>query len=112
MKPQTPAEGLMLQKDWGKAKSYTIACECGDHDHNAHMWIEVSLEQDVQDVTDVTLTFYVQTTNSFWDKNRWEQMWEILTKGYTKNEATVILSKQGALNLSTVIRNSVNDLSK
>jgi hypothetical protein len=109
MKAQTPAEGVMLQKDWGKARSYTVACDCGDHEHNAHMWIEVTPEKDVQDVT---LTFYIQTTNSWWDKNRWKQMWEILTKGYTKNEATVILSKQGALNLSTVIRNSVNDLSK
>lgn len=109
MKSQTPAEGIMIQKDWGKARSYTVACDCGDHEHNVHMWIEAKPEPDVQDVT---LTFYVQTTNNWWDKNRWRQMWEILTKGYTKNEATVILSKQGALNLSTVIRNSVNDLSK
>jgi hypothetical protein len=109
MKSQTPAEGIMIQKDWGKARSYTVACDCGDHEHNVHMWIEAKPEPDVQDVT---LTFYVQTTNNWWDKNRWQQMWEILTKGYTKNEATVILSKQGALNLSTVIRNSVNDLSK
>jgi hypothetical protein len=109
MKSQTPAEGIMIQKDWGKARSYTVACDCGDHEHNVHMWIEAKPEPDVQDVT---LTFYVQTTNHWWDKNRWRQMWEILTKGYTKNEATVILSKQGALNLSTVIRNSVNDLAK
>jgi len=109
MKAQVPAEGVMIQKDWGKARSYTVACDCGDHEHNVHMWVEVSPELDVQDVT---LTFYVQTTNNWWDKNRWRQIWEILTKGYTKNEATVILSKQGALNLSTVIRNSVNDLSK
>lgn len=109
MKAQTPAEGIMIQKDWGKARSYTVACDCGDHEHNVHMWIEAAPEPDVQDVT---LTFYVQTTNNWWDKNRWRQMWEILTKGYTKNEATVILSKQGALNLSTVIRNSVNDLAK
>ena len=109
MKSQTPAEGIMIQKDFGKAKAYTVACDCGDHEHNTHMWIEVTPEKDVQDVT---LTFYVQTTNSWWDKNRWKQIWEILTKGYTKNEATVILSKQGALNLSTVIRNSVNELSK
>ncbi len=109
MKAQTPAEGIMIQKEWSNAQSYTVACDCGDHEHNVHMWIEVTPEKDVQDVT---LTFYVQTTNSWWDKSRWKQIWEILTKGYTKNEATVILSKQGALNLSTVIRNSVNDLSK
>jgi hypothetical protein len=109
MQAQKPAEGIMIQKDWGKARSYTVACDCGDHEHNAHMWIEVSPEADVQDIT---LTFYVQTTNKWWDKNRFKQIWEIITKGYTKNEATVILSKQGALNLSTVIRNSVNDLSK
>jgi len=109
MKAQTPAEGLMIQKDWGDARSYTVACDCGDHEHNVHMWIEVKPESDVKDVT---LTFYVQTTNNWWDKSRWRQMWEILTKGYTKNEATVILSKQAALNLSTVIRNSVDQLSK
>jgi len=109
MKAQTPAEGLMIQKDWGDARSYTVACDCGDHEHNVHMWVEVKPESDVKDVT---LTFYVQTTNNWWDKSRWRQMWEILTKGYTKNEATVILSKQAALNLSTVIRNSVDQLSK
>jgi hypothetical protein len=99
----------MIQHEWGKAKSYIIACDCGEHRHNVSMWIEVDSDEQLKDVT---LTFFVETTNSWWDRNRFKQVWEILTKGYTKNEATVILNKQSALNLSTVIRNSVTDLSK
>ena len=109
MKPQKPAQGIMLDRNWGDARSYTIACECGDREHYPQMWIEVGDESDVE-LQNVTVTFYVETVSPWYRLNRWRQIWQMLTRGYVKQESTVILSKQAALNLSTVIRNSVNEM--
>jgi hypothetical protein len=104
---QTPAEGIMLQKEFTNAVSYTIACDCGDPAHNVNMWIESKADLDTDDVT---LTFYVTTTNKWWSVNRWKQIWQLITAGHVKQESTLILSKQAALNLSTIIRNSTLEL--
>jgi hypothetical protein len=109
MKPQTPAQGIMLNRMWGDARSYTIACECGDRDHATQMWIEVGSEHD-QELQNVTVTFYVETTSPWYSISRWRQIWSMLVHGYVKKEHTLVLSKQGALNLSTVIRNSVAEM--
>lgn len=109
MKPQTPAQGIMLNRNWGTACSYTIACECGSRDHSANMWIEVGDESDA-DLQNVTVTFYVETDSPWYSLNRWRQIWTMLTRGYAKQEHALILSKQAALNLSTVIRNSVAEM--
>jgi len=109
MKPQTPAQGIMLNRNWGTARSYTIACECGDTDHFPQMWIEVGDENDA-DFQNVTVTFYVETVSPWYSTSRWRQIWSMLTRGYVKQESTLILSKQAALNLSTVLRNSVAEM--
>jgi hypothetical protein len=109
MKPQKPAQGIMLNRNWGTARSYTIACECGVREHYPQMWIEVGSEDDVE-LQNVTVTFYVETPSPWYRLNRWRQIWAMLTRGYAKQEHALILSKQAALNLSTVIRNSVNEM--
>jgi len=109
MKPQTPAQGIMLNRNWGTARSYTIACECGDTDHFPQMWIEVGDENDA-DFQNVTVTFYVETVSPWYSTSRWRQIWSMLTRGYVKQESTLILNKQAALNLSTVLRNSVAEM--
>jgi len=106
MKPQTPAQGIMLNRNWDTARVYTIACECGDTDHFPQMWIEVGDEHD-RELQNVTVTFYVETVSPWYSISRWCQIWTMLTRGYVRQESTLILSKQAALNLSTVIRNSV-----
>lgn len=111
MKPQTPAQGIMLNRNWDTARSYTVACDCGDPDHFPQMWIEVGDEND-QELQNVTVIFYVETVSPWYRISRWHQIWQMLIHGYVKQEHTLILSKQAALNLSTVIRNSVNDMQK
>ena len=73
MKPQTPAQGIMLNRNWGTACSYTIACECGSRDHSANMWIEVGDESDA-DLQNVTVTFYVETASPWYSLNRWQEI--------------------------------------
>ena len=109
MKAQTPAQGIMLDRNWGHARSYTIACECGGRDHFPQMWIEVGDESDAE-LQNVTVTFYVETVSPWYSLNRWRQIWTMLTRGYVRQESALILSKQAALNLSTVIRNSVAEM--
>jgi hypothetical protein len=111
MKPQTPAQGIMLNRNWGRARAYTIACECGATDHFAQMWIEVGDESD-QELENVTVTFYVETSSPWYRLGRWRQIWDMLVHGYVKQESTLILSEQAALNLSTVIKNSVAEMQK
>ena len=107
MEPQIPAKGILLQKEFKDSKVYTVACDCGDPAHGVTMWIESNAEIDTDDIN---LTFYVETVSPWWNLGRLKQIWQIITTGYLKQEATVILSKQGALNLSTVIRNTVKEL--
>jgi len=109
MKPQTPAQGIMLNRNWSTARAYTIACDCGEPDHFTQMWIEVGDELDAE-LQNVTVTFYVETSSPWYSISRWRQIWSMLTQGYVKQESTLILSKQAALNLSTVIRNSVAEM--
>ena len=40
MTPQIPAQGIILQHDYGDAKSYHIACECGCQTSDHDLWIE------------------------------------------------------------------------
>jgi hypothetical protein len=109
MKAQKPAVGIMLNRNWGTARSYTIACECGGIDHYPQMWIEVGDESD-QELQNVTVTFYVETSSPWYRVSRWRQIWSMLTRGYVRQESTLILSQQAALNLGTVIRNSVAEM--
>jgi hypothetical protein len=109
MKPQKPAQGIMLNRNWGTARSYTIACECGEPDHFPQMWIEVGDESD-QELQNVTVTFYVETSSPWYRISRWRQIWSMLVHGYVRQEHALILSKQSALNLSTVLRNSVAEM--
>ena len=81
MKPQTPATGIMLDRNWGDARSYTIACECGGRDHYPQMWIEVGSEEDA-DLQNVTVTFYVETASPWYRLSRWRQIWTMLTRGH------------------------------
>jgi hypothetical protein len=100
MKPQTPAEGIMLNSEWGDDQSYTIACNCHSSAHNVNMWIEVGTDSE-----EVQVSFYVKTQTPW--RNRWGQIWQLLTQGSIKQEQELILSKQSALNLASAIKTGV-----
>lgn len=103
MKPQIPAEGILKKNDWGNAKAYQIICGCGDAAHDHNLWVEA-------DDTGVNITIYVNVKSPLWSINRWQQAWELLTKGYLSYESTLYMSEQQALNYSETIKSAVNDV--
>ena len=112
MKSQKPAEGIMLTKDWGDAKTFHIECDCSATDHSVQMWIEVQRDPDVPDIE---LSFYVTTwTREFWKDwpARLRAVWDILVKGVHKQEHHMLLNKQAALNLAEAIKSTVNELDR
>ena len=106
---QTPTQGIMLDRDYGGSKSYTIACDCHDGDHQVHMWIELNGDKDTQDIE---MTFYVNTTTPFWKPgfSRVRAAWDILVKGYREDQHSLILNKQAALNVASTITTVIEEL--
>jgi hypothetical protein len=103
MKAQTPAEGILLHKDFGDAKSYTVPCDCGDTNHTHNVWIE-------SDECGVTVTTYTTQKTKWWELNRWQVIWTLLTKGYVEYEASLIMSKQQAFNYAETLKKASNDV--
>lgn len=109
MTTQIPAQGIMLDSVYDDSKSYTIACDCHDGNHQVHMWIELDSDQDINLVN---MTFYVNTTTPFWKQgfSRVRAAWDILVHGYREDQHTLLLSKQAALNVADTITQVVKEL--
>ena len=103
MSAQTPAEGILLRKDYGDAKIYKIVCECGDCDHSHEVWVEAEDHG-------ITVTIYTQQKTKWWELNRWQTIWTLLTKGYVERESVLIMSKQQALNYANVLQSAIKDV--
>jgi hypothetical protein len=103
MTPQPVAEGVLLRKDYGDAKTYQIVCECGDCDHSHDVWVEAEDHG-------VTVTIYTQQKTKWWQSNRWKIMWTLLTKGYVERESVLIMSEQQALNYANVLQSATADV--
>lgn len=103
MIPEKPANGVLKLNDWGQSIWYYVTCDCSDPDC-AHT---VEVEADDHGVT---VHVYTKTTTTFWNKNRWRQIWQIITKGYADMETTVILKEQQALNYAEALTSAVNDV--
>jgi hypothetical protein len=102
MKPQKPAQGILLTRDFGDSKQYEVTCECGDGDHSHKVWVEA-------DDGNVSVTIYTTTKSKWWERNRWKQIWTLLTKGYVECEADVIMNQQQALNYAETLKLAVKD---
>ena len=109
MKAQKPARGIMFNADYGSSKSYTIACNCLDGDHQVHMWIELEGQDDTKEVE---MSFYVNTTTPFWKPgfSRIKAAWDILVHGYREDQHSLILNKQAALNVASTINQVEKEL--
>jgi hypothetical protein len=109
MNNQTPAQGIMLDADFGSCQAYTIACDCHDGNHQVHMWIELEGDSDNKDVN---MTFYVNTTTPFWTKgfSRIRAAWEILVRGYREDQHTLILNRRAAVNVANTITTVIAEL--
>lgn len=100
---QTPAEGILQQREWGNAKVYRVTCECGQSDHEHNVWVEA-------DDHEVSVTIYTTASSNFWSKTRWHAIWTLLTKGYIDTESTVIMHRQQAYNYAQTLLNAVEDV--
>jgi hypothetical protein len=131
MTPQTPAEGILLQRDWGKSKMYYVACECTDDDHS-HV-IDVEADESCVTVTTYTtqktdhwseafITRY-NIENSFLQEAHWrvshlinglatrlKLTWILWTQGYVEYQASLIMTEQQALNYANVLTSAVEDV--
>jgi hypothetical protein len=103
MQAQTPAEGIMKTNDWGDSKVYRVACDCGSNEHTHDVWVEA-------DDTGVVATVYTQVKSKFWSMNRWQKIWTLLTRGYVEYEASIIMSKQQALNYAKTLESAIIDV--
>lgn len=103
MKAQKPAEGVLKTGDFGDAMFYHIHCDCSSEDC-AH---EVKIEAD--DIHVCVHIYHVQHTK-WWQKNRWQQIWQILTKGYAEMQTTIVMNEQTALNYSEVLKSATKDV--
>ena len=103
MTSQKPAEGILLRKDYGDAKVYQVVCECGDCNHSHDVWVEA-------EDYGVNVTIYTQQKTQWWKWNRWQKMWTLLTKGYIKFEANLIMSEQQALNYAETLKKACADV--
>lgn len=103
MKSQKPAEGIMKTGDWGTAKSYKVVCDCGQSDHDHNVWVE-------SDETGINVTIYADVKTDFWSKNRWNQIWHLLIKGYSKYETVISMNEQEALNYAETLKTAIQDV--
>lgn len=103
MRAQKPAEGILKTNEWGDTKMYYIACDCGSED-DAHV-VEVEADE-----YGVNVYSYIKVHTKWWEKNRWKQIWQILTKGYAEMETTILMKEQTALNYSEVLKQATNDV--
>ena len=112
MKAQMPAQGIMLERDYGDAKNFKVECDCTSDDHSVHMWIEVQRDRDIPDIE---VSFYVNTwTAKFWKgwPQRARAIWDILVHGVHRQEHHMLLNRQSALNFAETIKREIAELDK
>lgn len=105
MKAQKPAEGILKTSEFGDSKWYHIRCDCGNDDCSHEIEVEA-------DDFGVQVHIYVKNHTRWWEKNRWKQIWQILTKGYAQMDATIVLNEQTALNYAETLKSAITDVKK
>lgn len=103
MKCETPAVGILKQGDFGQCKFYEVACDCTDPDHSHTIEVEA-------DQFGVSVIIYTKTSTFNNKKSRWRQIWDILWKGYSEYETSILLKDQAAMNYAGVIYSAANDV--
>lgn len=103
MKAQTPAQGILIRRDYGEAKHYNVPCECCGSNCEHNVWVE-------SDETGVEVTTYTRQKTKWWELNRWQIIWRLLTRGYVEYEATLIMSEQQAFNYAETLKSAVKDV--
>jgi hypothetical protein len=128
MEAQKPAEGILQLKNHPTWKWYKIPCECGCDSE-----VEISIEIDEPDDHFITCHVASKVKTAYWRETftvtytemwlvqamkitandvirRLQICWTALTKGYIEMESYTLLTTQQALNLSTVIKTTIDEL--
>jgi hypothetical protein len=109
MEIQNPAYGIMQTGNYEDAKTFLIACDCGDIQHGVYSHIEVETENDNRSINlNFFVNMFIPYSDSFID--RIKTAWKVLTTGTFSMEHTLILKKQTAINLCSAINESIKDL--
>jgi hypothetical protein len=101
--PQEPAQGILKTNDFGDSIWYHIRCSCGSDDCSHEVNVEA-------DEIDVSVHIYANNHTKWWEKSRWKQIWQILTKGYAEMQTTIVLDEQTAVNYAAALTNAVEDV--
>jgi hypothetical protein len=105
MVPEKPATGILKQGDFGAAKFYYVQCDCSDPACSHTIEVEAD-----EMVSEVQVHIYSTVHTKWWEKNRWKQIWQLLTKGYAEMQTTTVLSEQAALNYADTLVSAMDDV--
>ena len=131
MKAQAPAEGVLLNHEWGDSKMYQVVCGCGQDYHSHYVEVEA-------DETGVNVNIYATAKTDYWSDtiekrydidNTWQQefdwfwkdlingfirrlkvTWEVWTTGAVTVETTITMSEQQTLNYAKTLENAIQDV--
>ena len=100
MEYQEPAEGISKTRDFGDSVFYKVLCDCGDDDHSHTLEVEA-------DDFNVVVHIYTKVTTPYGSKRRWRQIWNLLWKGYTEEEVSLVLTEQQAYNYAETLKRAM-----
>ena len=103
MEFQKPAEGILKTGECGDAMFYHIRCDCGGDDCTHEVEVEA-------DDFGIQVHIYVKNHTRWWEKNRWKQIWQIITKGSAQMDTTIIMNEQTALNYAETLKSAIADV--
>jgi hypothetical protein len=103
MKAEKPAQGILKTGEWGDSIWYHVRCSCGSDDCSHEVNVEA-------DECEVSVHIYANNHTKWWEKKRWSQIWQILTKGYAEMQTTIVLDEQTAINYAAALTNAVEDV--
>mgnify|MGYP001154579640 CR=1 FL=1 len=97
---EKPATGILKTGEFGDSIWYHIRCECGNDDCSHEVEVEA-------DECDVSVHIYAKNHTRWWQRNRWQQIWQIFTRGYAEMQTTIVLNEQTAVNYAAALTDAV-----
>ena len=105
-KPEKPAEGIIRWGDYEDMKIYEVQCRCTDPDCSIEMIVAIEEEYPYDDIT---VEFGKEfRCHKFLD--RIKNSLSMLFKGRYVGRSDTLLTKQSALNLAEVLKDSVKSM--
>lgn len=114
MEYEKPATGILLEKDFGDSKFYSISCDCGNPDDT------IKVNVDSEDGY-VTVHHWVKVKTDWWSSptkfyflnsliHRVKLTWQLWIRGYLEYEAYTMMTKQQAFNYAYTLNQAVKDV--